>query len=166
MKKLNLVRELDFNYLHRQYGSNIYCTDIDFLEFKISGNDAIPIALIESKSQYATLNFNRLQHKVQMNLSNNAEVPYFVVQYTTPYYDIEVFPMNSFAKRFLPDTESMSLISYIKLLYEMRELHCPDSIIRNLSKKHITDLVRDYKIKRLKSLEDEMATLRREINGK
>lgn len=166
MKKLNLVRELDLNYLHRQYGSNIFCTDIDFLEFKISGNDAIPVALIETKSQHAKLNFNRLQHKVQANLSNNAGIPYFVVQYTTPYYDMEVFPMNNFAKRFLPDTESMSLISYIKLLYEMRELHCPDSIIRNLSKKYITDLMREYKRKRLKSLEEEVIILKRELNDK
>jgi hypothetical protein len=162
------LRDLAFNELHRHFGDDLYAVDLDFLEFTLCETGIKLVAIIEVKSEYAKLNFSRLQHRAQLKLSDYAGVPYFVVKYITPNYDVVVYPMNFYAKKFVPDMQEMSLLSYMKLLYEIRGKKCPDHIISNLTKHRIISIVREYKKQRLASLEEEASKLRRELylNGK
>ena len=162
------LRDLAFNELHRHFGDDLYAVDLDFLEFTLCESGVKLVAVIEVKSEYAKLNFSRLQHRAQLKLSDYAGVPYFVVKYITPNYDVVVYPMNFYARRIIPDMQHMSLLSYAKLLYEIRGKKCPEHIISKLTKSRISSIIREYKKQRLASLEEEICKLRKELylNGK
>lgn len=157
------LRDLTFNELHRWMGDDLYAVDLDFLEFTIEDNAIKLVAVVETKSEFANLNFYRLQHRSQQKLANDAKIPYIVVQYFRPDYHVIIYPRNSYAKKFVPDVQEMSLLSYTKLLYEMRGQKCPEDIIPRLSKSRISSIVREYKKQRLSSMEEELIKLKKEL---
>jgi len=161
------LRDLIFNELHRQFGEGLYAVDLDFLEFKLDGNNVKLSSIIEVKSEHAKLNFSRLQHRAQKKLANLAGVPYFVVQYTKPDYKVILYPMNKLAKHYVPDVTAMSIKEYAQFLYAIRDLECPDHISSNLKQHYIHDVDRQYKLNRLNAMEKEIIKLKKElgING-
>jgi len=161
------LRDLTFNELHRWMGDDLYAVDLDFLEFTLEDGAIKLVAVIEVKSEYANINFSRLQHRAQKKLANDAKIPYFVVQYFQPDYTVTVYPRNMYAKRFIPDVQTLSLLSYMKLLYEIRGQPYPEHIVSLLSKSRIGSIVREYKKQRLSSIEEEEIRLKKElfVNG-
>jgi len=157
------LRDLIFNEIHRGFGEGIFATDLDFLEYRLDKNSIILSALIETKSEYAKINFSRLQHKAQRRLAELANLPYFTVKYIKPDYNVIIYPMNKLAKHYIPIVTAMSLKEYIILLYELRGLRCPNYILSKLEVHHIHETERQYKLDRIKAMEKEIVKLRQEI---
>jgi hypothetical protein len=157
------LRDLIFNELHRHFGEGLFASDLDFLEFQLDGNSIILNALIETKSEHARLNFSRLQHRAQKKLANDAHIPYFVTKYHKPDYTVKVYPMNKWAKTFLEDVTTMDLCEYAKLLYKIRGIKCPESILSKLKNHDIHDIDRQYKLNRISAMEKELIKLKKEL---
>jgi len=161
------LRDLIFNELHRHFGESLYAVDLDFLEFRLEDNAIRLISLMEVKSEHAKLNFSRLQHRAQKQLANAAGIPYFTVKYLKPDYMVMVYPMNHLAKNYVPSVQQMSLSEYAQLLYQLRNMKCPEHIISHLKNHHIHDVDRQYKLHRISAMEKEIIKLKKElgING-
>lgn len=161
------LRDLIFNELHRQFGEGLYAVDLDFLEFKLDGNNVKLSSLIEVKSEHAKLNFSRLQHRAQKKLANLAGIPYFVTKYFKPDYRVTVYPMNGLAKQYISEVTDMSIKEYAQFLYALRDQQCPDHISSSLKQHKIHDVDRQYKLNRLNAMEKEIIKIKKElgING-
>ena len=161
------LRDLIFNELHRHFGEGLYAVDLDFLEFRLEDNAIKLISLIEVKSEYAKLNFSRLQHRAQKQLANAAGIPYFTVKYLKPDYTVMIYPMNKLAKHYIPVVQEMSLSEYAQLLYQLRGLKCPEHILSHLENHNIHNVDRQYKLHRINAMEKEVIKLKKElgING-
>ena len=157
------LRDLIFNELHRHFGEGLFAVDLDFLEFRLEGSNIKLISLIEVKSEYAKLNFSRLQHRAQKKLANSAGIPYFTVKYMKPDYTVLVYPMNRLAKNYIQEVQEMSLLEYAQLLYHLRGQTCPEAITSHLKEHHIHDVDRQYKLNRLNAMEKEIIKLKKEL---
>lgn len=157
------LRDLIFNELHRHFGEGLFASDLDFLEFQLDGNSIKLNALIEVKNEHAKLNFSRLQHRAQKKLATEAGIPYFTVKYVKPDYQVIVYPMNGWAKNYIFETTTMNLSEYAELLYKLRGMKCPDSVIKKLKNHNIHDVDRQYKLNRVKAMEKELIKLKKEL---
>jgi hypothetical protein len=157
------LRDLIFNELHRHFGEGLFASDIDFLEFQLLKSTVNLNAIIEVKCELAKINFSRLQHRAQKKLANLAELPYYIVQYEKPDYNVKVYPMNKWAKEYVPAVTTMSLKEYAILLYEIRGKKCPDFILSKLEIHHIHEIDHEYKLERIRAMEKEIIKLKREL---
>ena len=108
-------RDRELSRRHRCWGRQLYATDLDFVE---AGDDAQPLAIIETKAT-DFWRYDDYSIKIQRNLADKAELPFFVVR-RYKNYDFDVHPMNSYALKFLSKRARLSEKEFIELQYYLR----------------------------------------------
>lgn len=99
-KKIKEIYKKDatINNIHFAWGWDLPATDVDclFVEYKYPNE---PKAIIEYKHDNWDKNFSKGPIQALEKLSERAELPFFIVIWTTfPEVLFRIFPMNEFAK--------------------------------------------------------------------
>jgi len=133
-------RDEKISQRHREWGFDCPMVDIDFLvvEFYYS----MPKAIIEYKSEHATVDFTTLtdigmapqSYKTLEHLANAANIPFFVVRYKDDFSSWNITPMNKHAQKYvnINEIKNLSEETYVELLYKIRGRSLPEDIKKKL----------------------------------
>ena len=137
-------RDQKISEYHRQWGFNCPATDIDFLLIEYSAGKAK--ALVEYKQEGAALAFeggkggaNKKTYDAITDLCDRACLPFFVVEYKGDFSMWKVHPINRYALQRIKITTLMTEQDYITLLYSLRGIPIPSTLLNWLRKKAEAD---------------------------
>mgnify|MGYP007070314014 CR=1 FL=1 len=123
-------RDLAMSARHRLWGWDCPATDIDFLEY----NYGWPVAITEYKHERAYIPDKIASPlKAQINLGNQAQIPVFLVTHADDFSWFDVRPMNDHAKKHLSESCVMTETDWVSLLYKIRGMEVPDSVLERLN---------------------------------
>lgn len=112
---------------HRKWGLGVPAMDIDFLLLEMDKGK--PSAIIEYKSEFAPEQYpTHPSYLALVELGNRAQIPVFVVRYSQTFQWFRVVPLNSEAKRILPERVEINERLYVTWLYNIRGLQPPKEI--------------------------------------
>lgn len=127
-------RDQKISEYHRQWGFNCPAVDIDFLLIEYSAGKAK--ALVEYKHEGAPLAFkgdkggaNKKTYQAMTDLCDRACLPFFVVEYNGDFTEWKVHPINRYALQWIKITTLMTEQDYITLLYSLRGIPVPPTLI-------------------------------------
>ena len=129
-------RDKGISERHRMWGVECQATDIDFLLLEYYSNYDIvrPAAFIEYKNAHAQeRNSNGVQYKAICAVSNSANLPFFIVVYTSDFKNYRVIPMNKWARVCLDNERTMTEADYVSFLYRLRRLNVPPNILAKIA---------------------------------
>lgn len=116
---------------HRKWGFGVPAQDIDFLLLELDRSK--PTALIEYKSEFAGEQYpSHPSYLTLINLGDRADLPVFVVRYAQNFSWWKVIPLNSVAKKMLPERVEVNERLYVTWLYNLRNLTPPEEIFKGL----------------------------------
>jgi len=123
-------RDLRLSEKHREWGTNVPATDIDyFLEY----DNAKACAIIEYKHQLAApLDWDDPNRNALIDLGDRARVPVLEARYSDDFFTWTITPLNEKAKWFVSETTKMYEEEYVKLLYRIRGRAVPEEILEVL----------------------------------
>jgi hypothetical protein len=113
-------RDLGLSDRHRLWGWNCPAVDLDFLFLEYDNGKAS--AVVEYKHELAPWPVNAAHptYQAMIDLGNRAGLPVFAVRYKSDYSRYRAVPMNSHAKRWLPETATLLESQWVSLLYKIR----------------------------------------------
>ncbi len=117
---------------HRHFGWDCPMTDLDFPALEYNSGKAV--CLIEYKHYNAQIKLNHPSMKAMTWMADKCEIPFFVVVYYPESNNYFVVPMNDSAKAVPHCSESKmwSERNYVKMLYWLRKMNCPENILAEL----------------------------------
>lgn len=123
---------------HRAYGTLCYAVDMDFVlvEYTARNNKIKVAAIVEYKNEQAAPQYES-QANVQAIkwLADKAQVPFIACRYTNDFKIMKLAALNDCALLYIPERrKEVSEIEYVRLLYRMRGMECPQGVIDGLYK--------------------------------
>lgn len=124
-------RDLELSQRHRQWGWNCPAVDLDFLFLEYDNGKAT--AVVEYKNERAAaVNAVHPTYQALIDLGNRAQVPVFVVRYSSDFSRWLVSPMNRHAREHMQSATAMSEAQYVAFLYRVRGRDVPSGLIEKL----------------------------------
>lgn len=108
---------------HRKWGVECQMTDIDFfvIEYRCEYRVVSPVALIEYKNEHAPFDLELLAYTAIRQVSDSANLPFFLVRYTSDFKTYRAIAMNAWANARLAAKErQMTELEYVTFLYKLR----------------------------------------------
>ena len=137
-------RDQRISEYHHKWGFDCPATDIDFLLIEYSAGKAK--ALVEYKKEGVPLAFkgdkggaNIKTYEAITDLCARACLPFFVVEYNDDFSKWKVHPINKHALKLVKITTLMTEQDYITLLYSLRGIPIPSTLLNWLRKKSEAD---------------------------
>lgn len=133
---------------HRDFGWDVPMVDIDCVElstqceadmeaFKtLEYNHGVPVAIIEYKEYHAQVNLKHPSINALKWMADKCEIPFFVTIYYKEHHCFYVIPMNDIAAKFT-GINIFNEQNYVKLLYSLRKVICPDKILSQMWSKEL-----------------------------
>lgn len=114
---------------HRKWGVALPALDIDFLMVEL--DRCKPVGLIEYKSEFASEQYpTHPSYLSLIQLGDRANLPVFIVRYAQNFSWFKVVPLNSDAKRILPERVEVNERLFVTWLYNLRNLQPPKEIFQ------------------------------------
>jgi hypothetical protein len=87
------LEELFYRFWHYKLGPECTCTDIDFVEYKITGNNPEVIGIFEIKTPLSSMLRPGIppQRKVEIQIAQKLNVPFWLVTYDK---DLKTFQLK------------------------------------------------------------------------
>lgn len=123
-------RDLRLNERHRQWGWDCPAVDLDFLFLEYDKGKAV--ALVEYKHERASP--QRAIHptyQAMIDLGDRAKLPVLCARYADDFSWWKVIPLNSFAKKWVPERLTLDEKQWVALLYKIRGYDLPSSVFEN-----------------------------------
>ncbi|MBR1645211.1 MAG: hypothetical protein IJ774_05785 [Selenomonadaceae bacterium] len=122
-RERNGWRDEGISRRHRLWGVECQMTDLDFpvLEYYCEHRVVRPVAIIEYKNDHAKRDDNLLPYGALRQISDCANLPFFVVRYSSDFKNYLVIAMNKWGELRLSEKErAMTEETYIRFLYYLR----------------------------------------------
>tara|TARA_Y100000296_G_C5112050_1_gene225695 strand:- start:34 stop:462 length:429 start_codon:yes stop_codon:yes gene_type:complete len=129
-------RDEEISRRHRLYGVSCPMVDIDFL---VSENHYdIPKSIIEYKHHFVTQppDFQNIQYRTLINLSDRAELPFYAVYYNKNNWNYNIYPGNGIAHKTIPNPIELSEKRYYSFLCYIRGIEPDENTLRMLNESH------------------------------
>lgn len=118
---------------HRRWGAACYAVDIDFLLIEYAGGGN-PAALVEYKNEHAQQQYvSNPNYQALIKLGNAANIPVIACRYKDDFSEYKVTPLNPAARQYLPDRKTLSEREYVTLLYKLRGVDVPESVLDGIN---------------------------------
>lgn len=122
-------RDLRLSQRHRLWGFNCPALDIDcFIEY----DNGEPAALIEYKNERAGEQTHSASYKALWMTAERADLPHFVVWYSSDFSRWTVYPVGINAAQFLSEKATYNEAGYVSFLYRIRGRTMPAEVLRNM----------------------------------
>jgi len=131
------VRDADISERHRLYGASCSMVDLDFVVIEYYFSKVVALIeykyhLAENKHDLSTSNYKAL-----IDLADRAGIPFFVVYYDRKDWSFNVYCSNQKAKDiYNKDLLKLDELSFVKLLYQLRDLKINQEIEKRLNNSH------------------------------
>lgn len=120
-------RDVSLSYEHRKWGVSCTSVDIDYLVVEYIWCN--PVALIEYKHERASYqDLSCSTFRVLSNLGDCANLPVFVVRYSSDFTKWNVLPLNGIAKKWKHSEVTMTKLEYVTFLYKLRGEILPEGL--------------------------------------
>lgn len=125
-------RDFEISQRHRRYGWDCPAVDLDFLLLEYDHGKAS--AIIEYKNERSPKQYaSHPTYQALIDLGNKANIPVIAVRYATDFSWWKVTPLNGKAKQFIPQRKEMNEVDFVTLLYNIRGLKVPESVLENIN---------------------------------
>ena len=129
-------RDMNLSERHRIWGWNVPAVDLDFLFLEYDRGKAV--AIVEYKHERAQPQSSvHPTYQAMIDLANRASVPIYACRYQDKFEWFKVVPLNSLAKVFLPERQTMTEPEWVSFLYLIRGRAISPEQIEELLKKEI-----------------------------
>jgi len=102
-----------------------------------------PKAIMEYKHEYAKKAFEDIiersergklhpTQRATKEVADNSWIPFFVVLYADDLSWFQPYPLNEYARQYIPKTMKLSELEYVTLLYNIRGRTVPHDILKKL----------------------------------
>lgn len=138
-RERNGWRDEGISRRHRLWGVECQATDIDWLvlEYRCEYKVVRAVAFIEYKNENAPRKDDLLPYHAIRQVSNSAELPFFVVRYTSDFKTYLVIAMNEWAKiRLQSDERQFTEEKFVHFLYWLRGYGRAPEKVLDAIKKH------------------------------
>lgn len=120
-------RDLRLSARHREWGWNTPAVDLDFLFLEYDKGKAV--ALVEYKHECASTQHSiHPTYQAMIDLGDRAKVPVFACRYKDDFSEWRVVPLNGFARKWIPQIETMTERQWVTFLYKIRGYDLPKSV--------------------------------------
>lgn len=113
-------RDEGISRLHRTWGHDCPCVDIDFLV--VEYNQAKACAIVEYKNENSVFDFWSASTRALKDLADRAQIAFISCRYADNYTWFKPGPRNDIAKMLLPDEMRLTQPEWISLLHRLRGL--------------------------------------------
>lgn len=120
-------RDEGLSLRHRQWGFDCPAVDLDFV--MVEYNHGSVCAIVEYKNEFAAPQYpSHPSYKALADLATRSKVPFFAVRYASDFSRWKAHPLNSYAKKHLPNSNELSEKGWVDLLYRVRGLPMPQDL--------------------------------------
>jgi hypothetical protein len=124
-------RDAGLSGRHRLWGFKLPAVDLDFILCEFDKGK--PTAIIEYKHELAKPQFSTHPSYIALSkLGDRAGLPVFVVRYSSVFEWFKVMPLNSIAKKVVPERITVDERTFVTWLYEIRGIQPPEEIFKAL----------------------------------
>lgn len=117
---------------HRRWGWDCPAVDLDFLFLEYDRGKAS--AIVEYKNEHAAPQYaSHPTYQAMIDLGDRAGVPVLACRYSDDFTQWKVTPLNSTAKKIIPERQTLDETGWVRLLYRIRGYELPQSVIEGIN---------------------------------